>query len=46
MLLQVHTTAKQSRSYSSFKSELLAELLRIIDRNGAKLAYPTSVSKT
>lgn len=44
--VMVHTTAKQSRSYSSFKSELLAELLRIVDRNGAKLAYPTSVSKT
>lgn len=44
--ITVHTTAKQSRSYSSFKSELLAELLSIIDRNGAKLAYPTSVSKT
>lgn len=44
--VMVHTTPKQSRSYSSFKSELLAELLRIVDRNGAKLAYPTSVSKT
>lgn len=40
--VQVHTTPNQSRKYSAFKSELLAELLRIVDRNGARLAYPTT----
>ncbi|KAL3155788.1 hypothetical protein ABBQ32_012803 [Trebouxia sp. C0010 RCD-2024] len=40
--IMVHTTPQQSRKYSAFKSELLAELLRIVDRNGARLAYPTT----
>lgn len=40
--IMVHTTPNQSRKYSAFKSELLAELLRIVDRNGARLAYPTT----
>lgn len=43
--IMVHTTPKQSRSYSAFKSEVLAELLRIVDRNGAMLTYPTAISK-
>lgn len=40
--LQVHTTPRQSRSFSSFKSELLAAILDIVDRNGAEMPYPTS----
>ena len=43
--MQVHTTPKQSRNYSAFKSEILAELLRIVDRNGARLAYPTTTTQ-
>ncbi|KAL0034807.1 hypothetical protein WJX77_008011 [Trebouxia sp. C0004] len=38
----VHTMPKQSHKYSAFKSELLAELLKIVDCNGATLAYPTT----
>lgn len=43
--VQVHTTPKQSRNYSAFKSEVLAELLRIVDRSGARLAYPTTTTQ-
>lgn len=39
---QVHTTPRQSRSFSSFKSQLLAVILDTVERNGAEMPYPTS----
>lgn len=44
--MQVHTTPRQSRSFSAFKSELLGIILDTVERNGAEMPYPTSSMHT
>jgi len=42
-MLQAHTTPTQSRSFGSFETETIQKVMDIIEHNGAKLAFPTSL---
>jgi hypothetical protein len=41
----VHTTPPSSRDFAAFRTRLLLDLSRIICQHGARLAYPTQVSR-
>eukprot|EP00891_Asterochloris_glomerata_P003721 jgi/Astpho2/3721/Aster-04906 len=41
--LTAHTTPTQSRSFGSFETETIQKVMDVIEQNGAKLAFPTSL---
>ena len=41
-VMQAHTTSAKSREYIEFEDEVLMALYKIVDKNGARFAFPTT----